>query len=253
MNFFTAFIFGIVQGATEFLPVSSSGHIALFSRITGADASLSFSLILHLATVLAVCIAFREQVFSIIKKPLCSTTVYIILATVVSAVIALMLKPIAQSMSSGQSLAPFFMLSATILTISRLFAPKNAVKPLNAGRAITIGLCQGLAVFPGLSRSATTLSAGALLGVEKKTNTEFCFIMSVPLIIGSVIVDCFSSTAVFADFSVIAVGFVSALVSGLVSLKLIKRAFGENIKYFALYLIVLSIVITVNDCFLHLF
>lgn len=252
MNFFTALILGVIQGATEFLPVSSSGHIVLLCRITGIDASVSLSLILHLATVLAVCIAFREKLWQLIKKPFCPTTLYLFIATAISAVIALLLKPVAESFMDGRSLALFFLISAVILTLATLFPCKNAGE-MNIARAVVIGVSQGLAVFPGLSRSATTISTGSLLGVEQKHNTEFCFLLSVPIIIGSAIVDIFTSPVFLGDFTTLSVSFVSALISGIFALKLIKSGFWKKSKYFIVYLVTISALITLNDSFLHLF
>ena len=252
MNLLSALVLGLVQGFCEFLPVSSSGHIALLSRISGINATLSFSLTLHLATAIAVIIFYRKKLWRLIKKPLCPTAVYLVLATAVTGVVVVMLKPYAQSLFDGYSLAPFFMLTAILLTVSNFFCSNKTgkVTPLNS---LVIGLGQGLAVFPGLSRSATTVTTARFLGVENDESVDFCFLLSLPIIIGSAIVELLDSPALAVDLPSLAVGFSSALVSGLISLKFIKSAFSDKSRYFAVYLVVLSIVITLNDCVFRVF
>ena len=252
MDLFTALLLGLVQGFCEFLPVSSSGHIALLSRISGQTSSLAFSLVLHLATALAVIVFYRAKLWQIVKKPFCPTTLNLILATAVSGVVAILLKPFAESLFDGYSLAPFFLVTATLLTVSHFFCAKNTGKitPLNS---LVIGIGQGLAVFPGLSRSATTVSTARFLGVDKDESVDFCFLLSLPIIIGSALVELIGSPIAVFDFPALIVGFISALVSGLISLKFIKSAFGDKSVYFIVYLVVLSVVITLNDCIFHIF
>ena len=252
MDLLTALLLGLVQGFCEFLPVSSSGHLALFCRISGQTSSLSFSLALHLATAIAVIIFYRKKLWEIVKKPFCPTAVNLVLATIVSAVVVFALKPYAESFFDGYSLAPFFMLTATLLLLSRFFPLQGSgnITPL---KALCIGLGQGLAVFPGLSRSATTVSTAKFLGVANDESVDFCFLLSLPVIIGSALVELVGAPTLAIEFPALAVGFVSALLSGLLCLKFIKSAYQDKGGYFITYLVVLSLVITLNDCVFHIF
>ena len=217
MNLLHAIVMGILQGLTEFLPVSSSGHLVLFTRITGIESNLFFDLFLHLATLFAVVIQFRRQVLSVIKKPFSPFSLKLILATSISVILAFIFKDVPSYFDS-----------------------------------IVIGIAQGLAVFPGLSRSGTTVSTGKLLGVDEEQNTSFCFLLSIPIIIGGTALELIEGTATVISPLYLFAGFICAFVSGLIALRFIKNAF-KNSRFFAIYLVVLSLFLMINDCFLHIF
>lgn len=246
---------GLIQGLTEFLPVSSSGHLVLFSRITGVESSLYFDLILHLGTLAAVIIAFRSEIFGLIKKPFSQSSLAIVIATAVSAVVVILTyKPAKYAFSSGKTLPVFFMLTAVLLTAGAYYRPKTTKPRHDFFTAAVVGFCQGLAVFPGLSRSGTTVTAGTLLGVEKRENTAFCFILSIPIILGSALVEIIGGEVSPVPIGQLLVGFFTAFLSGLASLKLAKTAFAKNNGvFFAAYLVVISAVIVINDLWLHAF
>lgn len=255
MSYFQAFVLGLIQGLTEFLPVSSSGHLVLFSRITGVESSLYFDLILHLGTLAAVIIALRRELTGLIRKPFSAPSLSLALATAVSAaVVALLYKPAKLAFSGGKTLPVFFMLTAVLLTVGAYYRPETVKPRHDFFTAAVVGFCQGLAVFPGLSRSGTTVTAGALAGVEKRENTAFCFILSVPIILGSALVEIIGGEASPVPVGQLLTGFFTAFISGLLSLKLAKTVFAKNNGvYFAAYLAVLSAVIVINDLWLHLF
>lgn len=255
MSYFQAFVSGLIQGLTEFLPVSSSGHLVLFSRITGVESSLYFDLILHLGTLAAVIIAFRGEVFALVRKPFSKPSLTVVLATVVSAVVVgLMYKPAKYAFSDGKTLPVFFMMTAVLLTVGAYYRPKTVKPRHDFFTAAVVGFCQGLAVFPGLSRSGTTVTAGTLAGVEKHENTAFCFILSIPIILGSALVEIIGGETAPVPIGQLLVGFFTAFSSGLLSLRLAKTVFAKNNGvFFAAYLVVLSAIIVVNDLCLHLF
>ena len=235
--------------------MSSSGHLVLFSRITGVESSLYFDLILHLGTLAAVIIAFRSEIFGLIKKPFSQSSLAVVIATAVSAVVvALTYKPAKYAFSSGKTLPVFFMLTAVLLTVGAYYRPKTTKPRHDFFSAAVVGFCQGLAVFPGLSRSGTTVTAGTLLGVEKRENTAFCFILSIPIILGSALVEIIGGEVSPVPIGQLLVGFFTAFLSGLASLKLAKTAFAKNNGvFFAAYLVVISAVIVINDLWLHAF
>ena len=246
---------GLIQGLTEFLPVSSSGHLVLFSRITGIKSSLYFDLILHLGTLAAVIVAFRAEIFGLIKKPFSRSSLTVVIATAVSAVVVgLLYKPAKRAFSDGKTLPVFFMLTAVLLTVGACYRPKTVKPRHDFFSAAVVGFCQGLAVFPGLSRSGTTITAGTLTGVEKRENTAFCFILSIPIILGSALVEILGGEVSPVPIGQLLVGFFTAFLSGLASLKLAKTAFAKNNGvFFAAYLVVISAVIVINDLWIHAF
>ncbi len=245
---------GLVQGLTEFLPVSSSGHLVLFARVTGTEPSLYFDLILHLGTLGAVLVCFNKEILGYAKKPLSKPSLMLGLATAITAVTFLVLRPLAEREFSGDNLPFFFLLTAVILFAGTIPRYKTLKAEVGVFDAITIGLTQGLAAFPGLSRSGLTSSAGNLLGLNKKQNVDFCFILSVPIIIGSAAVELIGGEAIPVSFGCLAVGFITAFSVGLLSLKFVKRAFERtSVGVFSAYLTLLAAFLLVNDNLLHLF
>ncbi len=255
MNLFYAFIMGIIQGITEFLPVSSSGHLVLFSRLTGIEPSLTFDLALHVATALAVIIFCRKELFSVIKKPLSPLSIALAVATLVSAAMVFLLRGKAENaFSSSATLPLFFTITAALLLSSVLIRRKSLTSTPTVFQAIIVGAAQGLAVFPGLSRSGTTFFAGNSVGIENKSNASFCFLLSVPIIIGSAAVSAFEGSFSYVTPSYLAVGFFAAFISGLLSLKAIKSVFAnKSLLPFVVYLCLLSAFLFLNDGILHLF
>ena len=254
MNIFYAFILGVTQGLTEFLPISSSGHLSIIARVLGIEASLGFDLVIHCATALAVIIHCRKQLPHLIKKPFAPFPRAIIIATVISAVVVLIVKPFAQNFFNGWGLGIFFALTALLLVFSTFYSPKKTNALPTTFQAVMVGFMQGLAVFPGLSRSATTFTTANALGLEKKSNTSFCFLLSVPIIIGSSIVSLFTEQLVYVPFPCLLIGFISAFISGLLALRCIEKIFlNKNLLPFALYTAIVAVILTLNDCFWGIF
>ena len=254
MTYLDAFLLGLIQGITEFLPVSSSGHLVLYSMITGAQSSLYFDLILHLGSLAAVVIVYFKDIAELIKHPLSKRARMLMLSTAISAIVVFLLKDIVDSTFDGAFLPLFFLITAVILALGAYFPKKPKIKEIGALDAVIIGAAQGFAAFPGLSRSGLTASTGSLLGVEKSQNASFCFILSIPIIIGSAIVETIGGTFDPVPFGCLAVGFAAAFFSGLLALKLIKKVFLNNrFDIFAAYLVVLSLFLTANNLWLHLF
>jgi len=250
MNIIDAVILGILQGITEFLPVSSSGHLILAERIMGIDSSnLTFSLTVHIATLCALIIAMRHKLYEQIKKPFDKTNIMIVLSTVATVSIVLLIKNFALSSFDG-SLLPYTFLITAILLISAGLVKKQ--KELSYATSIIIGFVQGLAVLPGLSRSGSTISTARLCGVNPKQSTDFSFFISIPIIIGSTIIDCVSGGFSQVDFLPLAVGFVTAFISGLVSIKFMLKFMTKNFDVFSIYLLVLSVFLFANNYFLHI-
>ncbi|MFR6640224.1 MAG: undecaprenyl-diphosphate phosphatase [Christensenellales bacterium] len=238
-----------MQGLTEFLPVSSSGHLVLYARLTGAESNVGFDVAVHLATLIAVIICFRKETIGIVRRPFSAKSRLLWLATLCTAASVLATKDLALEVFENPALLPvFFMITAVLLTVASLF-PRKTEHDMTYLDAAIIGIAQGFATFPGLSRSGTTVSTGTLLGVKKRKR---CVLF--PLV-GS---DYYRFGGGRTDFAVvrarcppvIVVGFVCALTSGIAALKFVKTLLGKvGGTPFAVYLAVLSVLLTLNDCF----
>lgn len=250
MSYVDALIMGVIQGLTEFLPVSSSGHLVLYARLTGAESNVGFDVAVHLATLIAVIICFRKETIGIVRRPFSVKSRLLWLATLCTAASVLATKDLALEVFENPALLPvFFMITAVLLTVASLF-PRKTEHDMTYLDAAIIGIAQGFATFPGLSRSGTTVSTGTLLGVKKEENVAFCFLLSVPIIIASAAVELISPSSAPVAFPVIVVGFVCALTSGIAALKFVKTLLGKvGGTPFAVYLAVLSVLLTLNDCF----
>ncbi len=261
MEFLTAIwqsiVLGTVQGLTEFLPVSSSGHLALLHRILGADFggnTLFFDIMLHVGTLAAVVAVFWRDILDLFKKPF-KTLLILIVATIPAGVAGLLLNDWIDGVTNGPYgvivLSCCFALTAVLLLLTENYSKKRqAAQPFGWKHGICMGVMQAFALFPGLSRSGSTIAAGVLSGGERKSVAHFSFLMSIPVILGSALV---SSIDVVKDptlvtsigasgFVGIAVGVVFAAVSGFFAVKFMLRIIEKaNYKWFSLYLAVLAV------------
>ncbi len=243
-------ILGLLQGLCEFLPISSSGHLVLFSNIFGIEDSLFVSIILHGATLLAILVVFKKDVFYMVRHPFSKQSMSIVIATIPTALIVLVLMPlINQSFSEGDViLACSFLLSAIILIAIEYYSKKHKnEKEFTYKNAIIMGIAQGIAVFPGLSRSGTTISAGLFSGAGKESCAKFSFLMSIPVIILSMLLEIIKifiyGETITVNLLGLLLAFIVAFIVGVLSIKLmIKLTTKVNFKWFSLYLIIISVV-----------
>lgn len=242
-------ILGIVQGLTEFLPVSSSGHLELGKAILGSDysaeESMMMTVVLHFATALSTVVIFRKDVIEIIKgifqfkwNEEFQFSLKIVLSMIPAAVVGVMWDDVIEGFFNGQILLVGFML---ILTGGLLFLAdraKNTDKKVSYSSALIIGVSQAIAILPGISRSGATISTSVLLGVDRERAARFSFLMVVPLIFGKIAKDVLGDdlTTEGLNVTALSVGFVAAFVTGLLActwmIKLVKKS---KLSYFAYY------------------
>ena len=242
-----------MQGLTEFLPVSSSGHLVFLDKIFGVQTGnfLFVSIILHVATLMSVVILYRKQIFELIKHPLSKNTLSIVVATIPTVIIVLLFKSFFEDSFSGKYLSICFMVTSILLmltyfkTNSKRYTPK---KQMSYSNAIVVGIVQGIAVLPGISRSGSTISSNVLQGVDSEIATSFSFILSIPIIICSLVYElysCLSSNNTFfvGSYLNLSISFLIALCSGIFAIKIMKKL-AKTKKYylFSIYLIILAIV-----------
>ena len=245
MSFFVILLLGLVQGICEFLPISSSGHLVLLSSLFGVEESVFISIILHLATLFSVVIVFRKTIIHLIKHPFCLQSKCLMVATLCTCVVGFVLLPFLKNSFSGAILPFSFAFTAFLLLLCPTLEKKKS-STLTIKKSVLIGLSQGIALFPGISRSGTTIAGGLASGLDRKNSAEFSFLLSLPTIFVSLILEIFDlSFGAIANINWVAllVGFLVALIVGLISIKfmlrLVERA---KLKYFSIYLLVLAFI-----------
>lgn len=266
MQWWEAIVLGLTQGLTEFLPVSSSGHITFLQGVMGTDidAQLFFNLILHLGTLVAVCVIFWKDIVNLFKKPI--MLLYLVVATIPAGLVGFLLDDVIEDSITGGAytgifLAVFFIITAGVLFATEIYAKRRKkVLPLSWRTTIPMGVAQAVAVLPGISRSGSTIAAGIFAGGDSDEVAHFSFLMSIPVILGGFLVELVKSLwdgSLQQQFAspdsqfgwCIAIGFIISAVAGLfaikVMLKVIKKA---NYKWFSLYLVLLAIACIVLHC-----
>lgn len=250
MDIWQAVVLGIVQGLTEFLPVSSSGHLVLLGSVFGVQENLLIAVALHFGSLVAVLFAFRKEVVFLIKHPFCDTNKKLVLATIPTVVIVLFFKTYIEDSFSGNFFLIGFVLTAFLLMLTDILQGKGAdKKPIRTKSAILLGIAQGVASLPGVSRSGSTICTGILLGENRETVANFSFLMSIPIIVASCIYEmCFGGGLLAFDLSLVVpvlVGMAFAFISGLFAIKIMLKAVKRaNLYIFAIYLVALVIVLS---------
>jgi len=261
MRYLYALILGLVQGLTEFLPVSSSGHLILFKQLFGMDADmfgLTFDIALHFATLAAVCVVFRERIFALIKKPFQPYTYMLIIATVPAVIVGLLFDDYIEAISqSGGFLGIAFLITAAVLLISEKCGKRaKDSEDIKALDAAAIGIAQGIAVMPGISRSGSTLATGMIMGLKKEAALDFSFMMSIPVILGSAVLgvkDIIESPA-SVNFGVLVVGMIAAGLSGYFAIKFMLDFFKKHsLVWFSAYVAIAGVFVLVDQLFFNHF
>ncbi len=250
MSLIESIILGIIQGLTEFLPVSSSGHIEIGQAILGT-ASLKeqeelLSIVLHAATALATIIVFRKDILAILQGLLKKEgqehkqfSIYVILSMIPAAIVGVFFDDLLETLFEGQLVLVCAMLLLTGALL--LFAEKAKIEStdqLTWGKAIIIGLAQAVAILPGVSRSGATIATSILLKVDRAQAARFSFLMVVPLILGKMAKDILDGKMHMSDELMIPfiVGFLAALLSGIIAcqwmIAIVKKS---KLSYFAYY------------------
>lgn len=247
MNILGLAVLGLVQGLSEFLPISSSGHLLLIGKLFGITDSIFVSIFLHIATLLSVIIVFRKDIWSMITHPFSSQTISLCLATIPTCIIALVLMPIVKISFDGRFLYISFLISALMLVFVQIYTKKRKNSGFSLKNSLIMGIAQGFAVFPGISRSGTTISAGLISGGEKKDCAKFSFLLSIPIIIASMLGEILEISQTGQVLSVspigLLLGFVIAFVCGLLSIKfMMKITENANFVWLSGYLVLIAMV-----------
>lgn len=248
MNIFESIILGIIQGLTEFLPVSSSGHLVLMQKIFGVECDvLFFDTMLHVGTLVAVFAVLWKEIAAILKKPLQKMTGMLIAATIPAIVFVLLFNKYIDDAFEGKYLGYGFLLTSIVLILGEALCRVSQRKKIEVTypKAIVMGGMQALAVLPGLSRSGSTIAGGLLTGLNRDKSANFAFLMSIPVILGSIVYQGYDIVKEGAfDSSIILpslIGMVFAGISGYFAVRFMLKLVKKHRLYgFAIYTAILG-------------
>jgi undecaprenyl-diphosphatase len=277
MSIFNAILLGAIQGLTEFIPVSSSGHLVLFQKIFGiTEAALFFDTMVHMGTLAAVVVVLRKDIWAILKKLNQPLTLYLIIATVPTVIAALIFrKPLEEAFETGGFLGLAFLATSVLLVVAELLAKRAAAKGSPAENSIkkpgemnwldslVIGIMQAIAVIPGVSRSGATLSGALSRRLDRDFAARFSFLLSIPAILGALVLESAklvkggteAAGAVVADgigTAAIIAGTVTAAVVGFFAVRLMLKIVREKTLWgFAIYTGVLGLLVLLDQFVVH--
>ncbi|MCO6479641.1 MAG: undecaprenyl-diphosphate phosphatase [Phaeodactylibacter sp.] len=249
-----AAILGVIQGLTEFLPVSSSGHLELAKYYLGdtslAEESLLMTVTLHAATALSTLVIFRKDVIDIFRglfqfkwNEETQFSLKIIVSMLPAAAVGLLLEDYLESLFDRQILLVGMMLVITGLLLFLADRARLTNKKVSYYNALIIGIAQAIAILPGISRSGATISTSVMLGIDRERSARFSFLMVVPLILGKMAMDLLSGELAQSKigFLPLAVGFTAAFFTGaLACLWMIKLVKNSKLAYFSLYCFIIA-------------
>lgn len=278
MNILKAIFMGILQGATEFLPVSSSGHLALFKAIFNVETQTGvlFDVLLHVATLVAICLVFYKDILRLIiefcgmckdlfvnavaffkslsdsskaefvhvlTNPYRRFVLLLIVTTIPTGIIGILLDDVVDYATTNLLITGLCLICTGLILFISDYLPNKGkkIKEANWGDAFCIGITQGIATLPGLSRSGTTITASLLCGFDRKFAAKYSFIMSIPAILGALLLELSkigSESVSGGEVGCYIVGMIFAGVIGFIALKLtLKLLMNRFFKYFAFYCI----------------
>lgn len=276
MTYFEAVVLGLVQGLAEFLPISSSGHLALLQQFFGIkeDNVLLFAVLLHVGTLISVFIVYWKDIWELIvelfltikdiftgkglrldERPVRKLGVMIIVATIPTGLIGILFNDFFDGLYN--SIVPIgvgLLVTGCLLVIAeRMGASNRGIKEMNFRNAIFVGVVQGIAICPGISRSGSTLFGSLLCNLDRTFAVKFVFLISIPSILGSAVMEAPDAIAAgmnMSDLGPIIVGMIVAAVSGLIAIKtMIKVVSNKKLNYFSYYVWLLGIFVIAYGLF----
>ncbi|WP_455645951.1 undecaprenyl-diphosphatase UppP [Methanosphaera sp.] len=260
LDIISAIILGAVQGISEFLPISSSGHLVIIPHLLGVETGLAFDTILHIGTLVAIFTFFWNDIINLIKGFIISLinitegkdkfieglrkvpeerfAWLIIIATIPTGIMGLLFKDAIETIFRGTIFVGIFLIiTGIILYYSERHSSGNITeKDMSFKQAIIIGICQGFAVLPGISRSGSTIASGLCLGLNREYAARYSFLLSLPSVIGAGLIQVKDIATIDASFTVLIAGFISSVIFGYLSIKLLMKMIeGWSLDVFAYY------------------
>ena len=265
MNNLDALLLGIIQGLTEFLPVSSSGHLELGKAILGntsvPEESLMFTVVVHFATALSTIVVFRKDIWEILRGLLSFSwneemqfSAKIVLSMIPAAIVGVFFEEQLEALFGGNILLVGVMLIVTAVLLWFADKAKDTQKKVSFSNAFVIGIAQAVALLPGISRSGATISTSVILGNDKGKAARFSFLMVIPLILGKIAKDILSGdlSTESGNVSVLIIGFLAAFIAGLIActwmIKLVKKS---KLSWFAIYCLIVGLIAIVAALYIN--
>lgn len=256
MSLLEAIILGIIQGLTEFIPVSSSGHLVLAHTLIGDDGGLVFDVALHGGTLLALVIFFHRDLFRLIKSFFSKSkdaklAKLLILATIPAVIFGVALESYVESTFRSTKLVAFNLIFVALLMLlverySQKLSQKTKLEDTSLKQALAVGFAQAAAIIPGVSRSGSTITTGLLMGMDRVAATRFAFLLGIPIMFGALLKTIADNalTGFGGELDIFVVGVLSAFVSGMVAIKFLLKFLGRHsLDLFAYYRIGLGILV----------
>jgi undecaprenyl-diphosphatase len=252
-----ALLLGILQGITEWLPISSSGHLAIAQHYmgTGMQVPVAFDIMLHVATLLVILFFFRSDIKDILaaafvkrdfRSPPGRMFLFIIIGSIPTAAIGFAFRPFFESMFTNMAaVGGAMIITGIILVLSRRGDTEDASKgKLTPIKAFIIGIAQGIATAPGISRSGATIGTALFAGIDRRTAIGYSFLLAAPAIAGAMLFDISNLVASGIGLPEIAAGFLASLVVGYLSLRLlIKLIMQKRFSWFAVYCFIVGLLL----------
>ena len=268
MDIIQAIILGVIQGLTEFLPVSSSAHLVFITDILGLQQNVAFDTLLHLGTLVAVVGYFWRDIVEIItsfissimdifrgkfkeglkEKPFKKLTWLLVVGTIPAGLMGILLQKQFEALFNSVIYVGFFLIITGLLLwgAERVKPGEKDVEDISFKNALVIGIAQGIAIAPGISRSGATISAGLFSGLNRELAARFSFLLSIPAILGAALVQAKDITSFDASTAVLIAGFLSALIFGYLAIKLLLKIIKERtLMIFAYYCWIVGIAVII--------
>lgn len=276
MSYLESIILGLVQGLAEFLPISSSGHLALLQHFFGiqGDKVLMFTVMLHIGTLVSVFIMYWSDIWALIKelfitiadlctgkglrlseRPMRKLGLMIIVATIPTGLMGLCFNSFFESLNTNLLfIGVGFIITGLLLYFSeKIGKNRNDIEGMNFRNGIFIGILQGIAICPGISRSGSTMVGGLFTGLTREFAVRFAFLISIPSILGAAVVELPDAMHATTDASLIGpmvVGVIVAAICGILAIKaMIKVVVDRKLKYFAYYVWILGALTVIYSVF----
>ncbi len=242
-----SFILGIIQGLTEFLPISSSGHLAILEAYFDITEPVVFATFLHFGTFVATVVFFRNSILNIGKgvvegnKESINYVVNILVGTIPIVLFVLLLREhIEQSFKDVRLVGILLGITGVVLLLTNLV--KKSDRKVTLFPALLIGISQMFATFPGISRSGFTISTGLFAKISPKDSFDFSFLLSLPAVLGANLLEFFTLPHI-VDYPSLAIGMLCSFVSGLIALTILRKLVNKNFHLFGIYCLALSMVL----------
>lgn len=246
MDSFNAFLLGLLQGLTEFLPISSSGHLVLGQHLFGIGIpGNALEVVLHMGTLFSIILVFWKDLITILtnlhRPDQKKFAVYIIVGTLPVAAVGLLFKDTIEGFFDSTKMVGLMLLvTATILFLTRYLGKRN--RDLDLKSALMVGIAQAFAIMPGISRSGATIGMGIFLGIPPATAARFSFIMAIPALMGAGLLTALNTDTIQVPVSVLLTGFFSSFLSGYIALKwLLGLLKSGKFHWFGFYCLIIGL------------